>query len=1040
MNFQIRSEAIKENIVIDYQNINSSGTFFKWDITRCVNSWYTVGNNYGIVLKADEDSVTSTLNMLYSSDYSTSTLRPYIGINDINTAGLESYWTYHSQQVGRAGTVYTNDFNGSDKITDPSGNEVEYNYNLTKGTLESFTDAKDKTTNYSYDANLDRLTGVNKTVDGATASNTYSYKDSSNNETDHLTKITHNGFDYNFNYDALWNMTSVYAGSQALITNNYEARSSKLLDSTYGNGQKIGLDYDELDRVKAIKYNDTQRYKYDYDSNGNLAYYENRTDLGSSNSQYYTQRYTYDLANRPIKTVEESSSQTNVTRYSYNDENQLERMEENIENKNYIVGNRNYYTGYLYDKTGAEKQNYYNRYSINDGTVEYFPLNNNTRGSQGTEPTTETVKFENDESYVPMLASYEGSKNLLATNSSFEEGNINGWTLDRRGTVGDARVVYDGTNGRHCVEFYASPTPTATPTATSTDAIIYQDCILDSALTEQTDFMLSAMTKTYGRKGKDLHVRLEYYKADGTPNGSEGDTWDIVDDGQWKKRERGFDVPANTKKIRVILGCSVEGDELVRFDAVQLEQKGFATPYTEGESTGTKLIYDIEPDIKPESGTMAFWFTTRGYGKRYLISNNKTGGGNLSLYLNESGKLVVEVKKTDGTMYNLVTANSITISNSPYTWNYAAMSWSISGATLTCNLSVMNPANQYQLTNFSGSMSAANCMNFTGASTAVGSTIDGNLNLNGLIGMFAYSGNALSSAAIDNIFKAGRNSTINKQYDSLGRMTTRKITTGSYAGTGYNANYETSYSYIDKTGGASTYLLESLTNKDKIITYTYDANGNIESIIQPVNGVNKVINYSYNELNELTRVNYQVLDRTYVYAYDVGGNITSKTEYNYTDKNSQPSNALNVYCYMYDPTWKDKLTNYNGTSLSYDEIGNLTSDGTYLYTWEEGRNLVSMSRMGGNVQFRYNADGIRTEKIVNGYPTKYHLEGDRVTYERTIYLDDIYYTYDANGSLVSMNLNGTEYFYVKNGQGDIIALIEGFFITVIVTYGFNNEH
>ncbi len=89
-------------------------------------------------------------------------------------------------------------------------------------------------------------------------------------------------------------------------------------------------------------------------------------------------------------------------------------------------------------------------------------------------------------------------------------------------------------------------------------------------------------------------------------------------------------------------------------------------------------------------------------------------------------------------------------------------------------------------------------------------------------------------------------------------------------------------------------------------------------------------------------------------------------------------------------------------------------DRTYVYAYD----------VGGNIQFRYNANGIRTEKIVNGYPTKYHLEGDRVTYERTMYLDDIYYTYDANGSLVSMNLNGIEYFYVKNGQGDIIALID----------------
>ena len=35
------------------------------------------------------------------------------------------------------------------------------------------------------------------------------------------------------------------------------------------------------------------------------------------------------------------------------------------------------------------------------------------------------------------------------------------------------------------------------------------------------------------------------------------------------------------------------------------------------------------------------------------------------------------------------------------------------------------------------------------------------------------------------------------------------------------------------------------------------------------------------------------------------------------------------------------------------------------------------------------------------------------------------YTYDANGSVVSVNFNGTDYYYVRNGQGDVVKLIDG---------------
>ena len=45
--------------------------------------------------------------------------------------------------------------------------------------------------------------------------------------------------------------------------------------------------------------------------------------------------------------------------------------------------------------------------------------------------------------------------------------------------------------------------------------------------------------------------------------------------------------------------------------------------------------------------------------------------------------------------------------------------------------------------------------------------------------------------------------------------------------------------------------------------------------------------------------------------------------------------------------------------------------------------------------------------------------------------DKIYYTYDSTGNLVSMNLNGVEYYYIRNGQGDIIGLFDNTGIQVI---------
>ncbi len=58
---------------------------------------------------------------------------------------------------------------------------------------------------------------------------------------------------------------------------------------------------------------------------------------------------------------------------------------------------------------------------------------------------------------------------------------------------------------------------------------------------------------------------------------------------------------------------------------------------------------------------------------------------------------------------------------------------------------------------------------------------------------------------------------------------------------------------------------------------------------------------------------------------------------------------------------------------------------------------------------------------MNGVTTNYLLDGTKII-KQSDGTDTLWYYYDATGSVVSFDLNGTPYYYVKNLQGDIIAI------------------
>ena len=234
--------------------------------------------------------------------------------------------------------------------------------------------------------------------------------------------------------------------------------------------------------------------------------------------------------------------------------------------------------------------------------------------------------------------------------------------------------------------------------------------------------------------------------------------------------------------------------------------------------------------------------------------------------------------------------------------------------------------------------------------------------------------------------------------------------------------------------GSVTNLVASITQPGCNCGYGYDDNGNIASAT--LNG--KWTGYTYDALGQLIQVNDHSDTRsggngtTWKYTYDLGGNILKKERFAYADTTT----PLETVTYTYgDANWRDKLTAVNGSTIRYDAIGNPLNDGTWTYTWQNGRQLQKMQKAGMTAEFVYNADGLRVQKTVNGVATKYTLHGKNVVH-MTSGADELHFFYDAQNRPAVVVYNGVPYAYVKSLQGDIVAILDenG---NAVVSYGYD---
>ncbi len=72
-----------------------------------------------------------------------------------------------------------------------------------------------------------------------------------------------------------------------------------------------------------------------------------------------------------------------------------------------------------------------------------------------------------------------------------------------------------------------------------------------------------------------------------------------------------------------------------------------------------------------------------------------------------------------------------------------------------------------------------------------------------------------------------------------------------------------------------------------------------------------------------------------------------------------------VYYYN-DTNWKDKVTKISGATITQDQTCNPLSyrDGM-TFTWQNGRQLVSLQTADNNVSYKYDSNGMREKKTGN---------------------------------------------------------------------------
>jgi RHS repeat-associated protein len=168
----------------------------------------------------------------------------------------------------------------------------------------------------------------------------------------------------------------------------------------------------------------------------------------------------------------------------------------------------------------------------------------------------------------------------------------------------------------------------------------------------------------------------------------------------------------------------------------------------------------------------------------------------------------------------------------------------------------------------------------------------------------------------------------------------------------------------------------------------------------------QTIDYGYDALNRLTSATYAT-GSSYAYGFDKVGNRTSQTVGGATTTN------------QYDAA--DRLTSANGVAYSWDDNGNLLSDGVNSYSYDFANRLTGVTQ--GTNSFAFNYDGLdnRYRQTVNGQSTTDTLD---LAGGLSQVLYDGAYSYYYGLGRISQQKNGVTETFLPDGLGSVRQLAD----------------
>ena len=260
---------------------------------------------------------------------------------------------------------------------------------------------------------------------------------------------------------------------------------------------------------------------------------------------------------------------------------------------------------------------------------------------------------------------------------------------------------------------------------------------------------------------------------------------------------------------------------------------------------------------------------------------------------------------------------------------------------------------------------------------------------------------------------------ITYHYDRLGRYAKKTVT---YPG---GQTSDTTYTYVSgKKDGTTTALVNSVLRDGVETFYRYDGVGNITEVLEKTAADSQPVSrfvYEYDLMNQLVKEEDKKEGSIRTYEYDAGGNLLKYKKY--TVKDGKQTLVL-TDSYAYGNTWKDQMTSYNGSPITYDDMGNpLTYLGMKL-SWEKGRELVQVEKDGNTTRYVYDSDGRRIQKIGKDGTTHYYLNGSAVIAQKTDAGERMDFLYDDKGNVFAVDYKDKLYFYQTNLQGDITGIVD----------------